>query len=51
MGLTLVHGIVTSHRGVITVESTLGVGATFRVYLPRLADAALPDPTPVMQLP
>jgi len=34
MGLAIVHGIVTSHDGAITVESVPGVGTTFAVYLP-----------------
>jgi CheY-like chemotaxis protein len=38
MGLAVVHGIVTSHEGAITVESAPGQGATFAVYLPRLVD-------------
>lgn len=39
MGLSVVHGIVTSHKGAITVNSTLGQGTTFRLYLPY-AEAA-----------
>ena len=35
MGLALVHGIVTSCGGSILVESALGKGSTFRVFLPR----------------
>ncbi|MCL7489375.1 MAG: response regulator [Desulfobulbaceae bacterium] len=35
MGLAVLHGIVTGHRGMINVESTLGKGAVFHVYLPR----------------
>ncbi len=35
MGLAIVHGIVLDHGGDLTVDSTLGVGTTFRVYLPR----------------
>ena len=34
MGLALVHGIVASHHGAITVESTVGIGTTFEMYLP-----------------
>ncbi|GIX48515.1 MAG: hypothetical protein KatS3mg131_2726 [Candidatus Tectimicrobiota bacterium] len=37
MGLAVVHGIVTSHGGAITVESAPGAGTTFTVYLPRHA--------------
>ncbi len=34
MGLALVHGIVDSYGGKITVESELDKGSIFRVYLP-----------------
>jgi signal transduction histidine kinase/ActR/RegA family two-component response regulator len=40
MGLAVVHGIVTNHGGAIIVQSTLGVGTTFAIYLPRIAEAA-----------
>jgi CheY-like chemotaxis protein len=43
IGLAVVHGIVTSHGGAITVESTPGEGTTFTVYLPRIADRAETD--------
>ncbi|MFC1833355.1 response regulator [Thermodesulfobacteriota bacterium] len=35
MGLAVVHGIVSSHGGQLTVFSEVGVGTTFNVYLPR----------------
>jgi two-component system, cell cycle sensor histidine kinase and response regulator CckA len=34
LGLSIAHGIVKSHQGYITVESVVGSGTTFRVYLP-----------------
>ncbi len=34
MGLSVVHGIVTKHKGQIRVSSELDVGTTFEVFLP-----------------
>ena len=39
MGLSVVHGIVRNQGGAVEVLSEVGVGTTFRVYLPRLDDA------------
>lgn len=38
LGLATAHGIVAHHRGVMTVNSVVGQGTTFEVYLPRLPD-------------
>jgi PAS domain S-box-containing protein len=38
MGLSLVHGIVKSYQGAITVDSKQGGGSTFNVFIPVLED-------------
>jgi PAS domain S-box-containing protein len=43
MGLAVVHGIVKEHNGVITVESELGKGTTFDVFLPVAEKEAVVD--------
>jgi CheY-like chemotaxis protein len=51
MGLSVVHGIVTSHKGAMTVQSTPGQGTTIEIYFPCIAatvDHEIPvaDPFP-----
>jgi CheY-like chemotaxis protein len=48
LGLSVVHGIVSSHGGDITAASTPGSGSTFSVYLPpaRERAKAAADTTP-----
>ena len=40
LGLSICHGVVKQAGGVITVESEVGRGSTFRVYLPRAEPAS-----------
>lgn len=45
LGLSTVQTIVKAHGGVVTVESALGAGTTFKIYLPaETAAAAAPLP-------
>jgi signal transduction histidine kinase len=41
LGLFICHGIVQQHGGQISVDSRVGVGSTFHVELPLVADAGV----------
>jgi PAS domain S-box-containing protein len=51
LGLPVVLGIVRAHQGVITVESRLGKGSVFRVFLPVSGEVVPKKPVPVTQTP
>ncbi len=40
LGLSVVYGIIKQHEGTISVESTEGVGSTFRIVLPAAPSTA-----------
>jgi PAS domain S-box-containing protein len=44
LGLATVHGIVAQHRGWVEVDSRLGAGTTFHVFLPALDAPATEAP-------
>ena len=43
MGLAVVLGVVQSHGGNVQVESVVGKGSTFRIFLPVTNDVESPD--------
>ena len=49
LGLATVYGIVQQHRGWIEVESAVGQGATFKVFLPACDEAPQETPAPAQQ--
>jgi nitrogen-specific signal transduction histidine kinase/CheY-like chemotaxis protein len=40
LGLAMVYGIVKLHKGFIEVDSQLGAGTTFSIYIPKLREGA-----------
>ena len=49
LGLATVYGIVKQHQGWVEVESAVGKGTTFRVFLPCCNEAASPISEPMAQ--
>jgi signal transduction histidine kinase/CheY-like chemotaxis protein len=49
LGLATVYGIVEQHKGWIEVESRESLGATFHIYLSRVADTREPERKPAVQ--
>jgi PAS domain S-box-containing protein len=51
LGLAMVHGIVTSLGGAISVQSNPGVGSTFLVYFPLAGRQTVQEPSALELLP
>ena len=51
LGLAVVHGIMKSHEGAITVQSTVGAGSTFELYFPIAPDEGESAGIPVGEIP
>jgi signal transduction histidine kinase/ActR/RegA family two-component response regulator len=47
LGLSTVYGIVRQHEGTIEFDTAVGSGSEFRVFLPRVEEAAAPEPASV----
>lgn len=43
LGLSIVHGVIKNHGGHVKVESKLGQGASFKIYLPAIKYSAAID--------
>ena len=46
LGLAIVKHVVNRHRGALTIDSTIGEGSIFTVYLPAVSADGLPADTP-----
>ncbi|MDD5167886.1 MAG: response regulator, partial [Syntrophales bacterium] len=45
LGLSVVHGIVKNHHGIISVSSRVGEGSVFNIWLPMIEEEQIPETT------
>lgn len=50
VGLALVHHIIKSLGGTISVDSTVGKGTTFHINIPLASPSVTPSPSPILPL-
>jgi CheY-like chemotaxis protein len=51
LGLAVAHGIVTAHNGIILLNSRIGSGSRFTVYIPSISKSAALSETPERPVP
>jgi CheY-like chemotaxis protein len=51
MGLSVIHGIITSHNGILDVKSEVDVGSEFTVFFPRVQGGSEFGEDPVLGVP
>jgi CheY-like chemotaxis protein len=51
MGLSVIHGIITAHRGILDVKSEVDVGSEFTVFFPCVGEDKQATDDPVLGVP